>query len=542
METLLEQLRALPEKFTSLDAKTKNGIFAGVALLALIGLGAAAFTKAAPGYSYVFTNLTAEDSDEVAGFLRASQIPFKLEANGEALSVPADRVHEVRLMLAAQGLPRAKAFAVGYELFDRSDLGVSEFTQKVNLQRAIKGELERTIGSLEEIRSAKVTLRMPKKGLFRDEDQTASASVVVWLQPGRKLGNKELAGIRHLTSSSVPGLEPEEVTIVDGRGAVLLQGDEKNEREREFQRQLEGDMESRIVSILEKVVGEEKVVARVTASVDMTSKQSTASVFDAENPVLRSERSQVQTKTRNGPAVGGLAGAAANAPLAPGGPNGNQEVDNSQLQDETRNYEISQTTTTTKLNTPKLTRLSIAVLLDANVKGDSPPTQDELKNLEELAKRAVGFDEERGDQFQLSSVAFVEKPELSAEPPRSPPILFGLNAFEAALVGIPLFLVLGALGVYLWRRRKELKAAEEQASLELMAAGGSVREIEEALDPKDEEPEPEIKAAVLREKELREHAVRMVQEDPRRAAYLLRAWIESDRGDRSEKEEVARAA
>jgi flagellar M-ring protein FliF len=542
MESLLDQLRALPEKLKALDSKTKNIAFAGGVGLLLVGLIAAAMTNNKPGYAYVFTSLTTEDSAEVAGYLRSVNIPFMQEANGEALSVPKDRVHEVRLMLAAQGLPRAKAFAVGYELFDRSDLGVSEFTQKVNLQRAIKGELERTIGSLEEIRSAKVTLRMTKKGLFRDEDQTASASVVVWLQPGRKLGNKELAGVRHLTSSSIPGLEPEDVTIVDGRGAVLLQGDEKNEREREFQRSLETDFETRIVSILERVVGEDKVVARVTASIDITAKESTANVFDAENPVLRSERSQLQTKAKTGPAVGGLAGAAANAPLAAGGPNGNAEVNNSQLTDETRNYEISQTTTKTRADSPKLKRLSIAVLLDANVQGATPPTTEELKKLEELAKRAVGFDEERGDQFQLSSVAFVQKVDEGTGIQEDPEVLFGLNAVEAAIVSVFLLLALGGLGYFLWRRRKELKAAEEQASLELMAAGGTVRDIEDALDPQETEPEPEIKASVLREKELREHAVSMVQEDPRRAAYLLRAWIEGDRVERNDKEEVSRAA
>ena len=219
MEPLVNQLKSLPQKIGTLPGPLKAVVLAGVAgvVIAVVALSMAA--NGGETFQYAFTNLSAEDSAEAAAALKAANVPFRLEASGAALAVPASKVHDARLLLAAAGLPRGGG--VGFELFDRGDLGLSEFTQKVNLRRATEGELARTIGRLAAVRSARVHLSMGEKGLYRDDDRKPSAAVVVNLQPGRTLADKELAGVRHLVSAAVPGLLHEQVTIVDGRGSVL---------------------------------------------------------------------------------------------------------------------------------------------------------------------------------------------------------------------------------------------------------------------------------------------------------------------------------
>src|SRR5512134_3938804 len=250
MEPLLNQLKELPARLGALPGAVKAVL--GAALLALAGAAALFSASSAESYQYAFTNLTAEDSAEAGAQLKAAGVPFRLEAGGSALAVPAAKVYDARLLLAAAGLPRGGG--VGFELFDKGDLGVSEFTQRVNLRRATEGELARTISRLAPVRSARVHLTLPEKGLFREDERKASAAVVLNLQPGRTLAERELSGIRHLVASAVPGLSVSAVTLVDGRGEALTSGTPWNESNA-FQRRLEEDLQQRVVSLLEQAVG-----------------------------------------------------------------------------------------------------------------------------------------------------------------------------------------------------------------------------------------------------------------------------------------------
>ena len=303
MEPLLKQLRELPGQ---LPFAVKL-----LVVLALAGLaGAAAIFSAASteSYQYAFTNLTAEDSSEAASTLKGAGIPFRLEAGGTALAVPGGKVYDARLLLAAQGIPRGGG--VGFELFDRGDLGISEFTQRVNLRRAIEGELARTIGRLASVRSARVHVTMPEKSLFRDEDRKASAAVVLALQPGRSLEEREVAGIRHLVASAVPGLSASAVAVVDGKGNVLSSDAPWGEAT-SYQRRLERDLQQRIVDLLEQAVGAGAVVARVTATVDAAEVQSTAEAVDPDQSALRSERKVSQQSQQDAQGPAGVAAARA---------------------------------------------------------------------------------------------------------------------------------------------------------------------------------------------------------------------------------------
>lgn len=520
MEMLQKQLADLPKRVMTLSGKGRFALFGGIAVAIALAVAVPVLSNA-EAYQYAFTNLTSEDSGEASAILKTAQIPFRLEAGGTALSVPAAKVHEARLLLATAGLPRGGG--TGFELFDRGDLGVSEFTQKVNLRRATEGELARSIGRLAGVRSARVHLTLAEKGLFRDDSRAASAAVVLNLQPGRTLDERELAGVRHLVASAVPGLAPNSVTIVDGRGSVLAAESTWGEEVGSYQRKLERDLEQRIVGILEPAVGVGEVVARVTASVDSSEVNTLSDVVDPEATVLRNERTVAQNQNQDSTGRSGIAGAAANQPLTPqasGSPGGNKSSSSSQ--EETRNYEISKTTTKTVTRTPRLQRISVAILVDGV--GGKPRDDAEVARLGVLARSAVGINSARGDVFSISSAVFsrsTEEASVAAPPSNTIPKTY---LYGAAGLGALVILVLGVL---LARRGRA-----EAVDTTLLRPGAKVAELENppaepkaTEQPKLEEPAP---APVDPALAFRDRARELAKADPVRAAHLLRAWIASD--------------
>src|SRR6266568_5978370 len=277
MEPLFKQLGQLPTSLGALPGPVK-----ALLLVVLLGVGAGAAALSL-------------NSAEAAAQLKAAGVPFRLEAGGSALAVPGAKVYDARLLLAASGLPRGGG--VGFELFDKGDLGVSEFTQKVNLRRAIEGELARTISRLGPVRSARVHLTLTEKGLFRDDDRKASAAVVLNLQPGRTLEEREVAGIRHLVASAVPGLSATSVTLIDGKGNVLSAETPWGEASA-YQRKVERDLETRVMELLEQAVGPGAVVARVTAQMDASEVSTSSESVDPDATALRSERHVTQAQNQ----------------------------------------------------------------------------------------------------------------------------------------------------------------------------------------------------------------------------------------------------
>jgi flagellar M-ring protein FliF len=530
VEPLLNQMRALTRKFSALSTLLRFSIL-GVAALLLLVIVLVQLGGSSGTYEYAFTNLTAEDSSEAAAQLKAANIPFRLEAGGTALAVPSPQVYDARLMLAAMGLPRGGG--VGFEIFDRSDLGVSEFTQRINLRRAIEGELGRTIGRLASVRSARVHITLPEKGLYRDDDHKAVAAVVLNLQPGRTMTDKELQGVRHLVASAVTGLNPDLVTVVDGTGKVLAGDSSADSKALSQQHDTERGLEQRIIDLLEPAVGGGAVVAKVTAAFDTSDVETTADAFDPDATAVRSEHKSNEQTNQEGPSAAGVAGAVANQPGAgvPGGGGSNKGM--TQREDETRNYEVSKTVTHTVSRGPRLKRLSVAVLVDSpggKVRGDA-----EMKRLEDLAKSAVGFDVKRGDQFQISSTPF-SKTGVDNEALRelwwTSPRTFRL----AQLVGG--FVLLLLLGVALLKMRGRVGAnpalaANFQAAA-LIKPGAKVAEIEAAMDRAALPPRPGAAPAAAPalasdpNVEVRDRARELASTDPQRAAQLLRAWLNVD--------------
>jgi flagellar M-ring protein FliF len=522
MEPILQQLRKLPEQFSALPGAVRMVLL--VAALAGIGVAAWSAVQSNETWPYAFTNLTPEDSSEAAGALKTAQIPFRLDAGGTALAVPATKVYDARLLLAGAGLPRGGG--IGFEIFDRGDLGVSEFTQRVNLRRATEGELARTIGRLSQVRTARVHLTLPDKGLFRDEDRKATAAVVLGLQPGRRLEEREIAGVRHLVASAVPGLSPSMVTVVDGRGTILAADSAWNEAQG-WQKHLETDLERRVVDILEQAVGTGAVVARVTANVDASEISTQSEQVDPDATAVKSERRVSSNQSQDSSSTQGVAGAAANQPTPP--PQVAQGPINrgtSSSQDEVKNYEVSHTTTRTVTKVPRLRRLSVAVLLDG-VEGKARPDA-EVARLGELAKRAVGFDAARGDVLDISSAPFARSAEAAAE-------AAGANASPAALprswilagggVAALLLLALLALVARSALHRRAEPAPSYAGAQRLPAPGPGAG----AFPPAPSSTTGALPASSFDPAgAVRDRARALAEHDPSRAANILKGWMQND--------------
>lgn len=507
MEPLLEQLRALPAKFAELPSQTRTLILAGGGGLAAIVLAAVLFFNVDGRYEYAFTGLTPDDSAAAVAQLKGAGIPYRVEAGGEALAVPAGRVYDARILLSSVGLP--KSGGVGFELFDRNEIGVSEFTQRVNLQRAMEGELSRTIARVDAVRSARVHVTMPRRGLFVEDDQQATASVVLALYPGRKLNERELQGVKHLTSSAVPGLNVDNVTVVDQTGAILG-GDKKSGTDADSK--IERELEARIQAILEPMVGLNAVVAKVTAKLDTTTVETQRQQVNPDAVAVASERIRKQERSAKNSPRGIPAGAAANQL---GGATQNTPIisdDTSNSDEQDRQYDVSKTIVMEKTQEPRLTKLSIAVLVRAPA--EEPWTQEMLDQMSELSKKAVGFDEDRGDQFQISSAPFL----LPEEEPMPEPDPAWMRQWPYYAFGAAAILAILGLGLLVLRSRK---AQAEQAK----KAEEAQRALEESNNALQKVPEEDEKEK-MEEEDLRALARQLALEDPVRARFLLRAWLE----------------
>ncbi len=388
-----------------------------------------------PEYMPLYTQLSAEDAGEVVGRLREQKIPYKLSHNGGTIQIPRERIYEVRLDFASQGLPRGSG--VGFEVFDNANLGMTDFVQNINYQRALQGELSRTINGLAEVESSRVHIVIPPRSLFVEEEEPATASVTLKMHLGRWLNNEQIQGIVHLLSSSVPRLKPENVTLVDQNGKLLAGLKDEpvaskiSSDQLEFQERKERLIEKSVMSMLEPVVGKDKAIVRVSAELDFMRQEKTEEKFLPENQVVRSEQlsNEVSSQGKTGPS--GVPGMATN--VSKNAAKGVQVSGNQGFskQDNTRNYEIGKVTSRQIMPVGQLKRLSVAVVVDGKyetvIKGKGkkqteeikyiPRTAEEMVKLENLVKRAVSFDSNRGDMVEVANIPFdVEKLTPPPEP------------------------------------------------------------------------------------------------------------------------------
>jgi flagellar M-ring protein FliF len=409
----------------------------GIVVIGFIGFFYFVTTRlTTPSMGLLFAGLDPADSGKIVAKLDAINVPYELKGNGTQILVPNDQVARLRMTVAQEGLPSGGT--MGYELFDRSDsLGTSNFVLNIHRLRALEGELARSIGSLSYVRRARVHLVLPQRQLFSRNAPTASASVVLQMQGGRRLVAGEVAGIQQLVAAAVVNLQPSNITIIDGQGTLLARGRAKgggglgetvggNSRREAF----EAQMARTIEEILERTVGGGRVRAEVTADMDFDRVSTTTESFDPEGQVVRSTQSVEEVtaaKDSQGTSNAPVSVASTLPSSTPQGNTGAQSSNsnNSNRTEETVNYEISKTTRTHIRESGSVKRISVAVLVDGSYATDAdnnriykPRTAEEMTELKKLVETAIGFDPKRGDKVEVVNLRFAKGEQVIEEEPR----------------------------------------------------------------------------------------------------------------------------
>lgn len=427
-----QRFTALTRGFTQLPISRQIGYLAMVAAIVAV-VAVALMWARTPEYRVLYSNLSERDGGEVIAALAAQNVPYKVSDGGTVLLVPGDQVYDLRLKLAAQGLP--KGGSVGFELMDSQKFGVSQFAEQINYQRALAGELARSIQSIGAVQSARVHLAIPRPSVFVREQQQSTASVFVSMYPGRVLDAGQVSAIQHMVASSIPEMSTRNVTVVDQAGNLLSAASAEaspdlDASQLKYLHALEASYASRIENILKPIVGADNVRAQVTAALDFSHVEQTSETFKPNPaPAAAAVRSQqsVESSSTAPPAATGVPGAlsnqppgAASAPLnAPGQAAATTQSSASNPlsshRENVTNFEVDKTIRHTREEVGAIKRLSAAVVVNyrRETAKDGTSTykalpEEEVKKITALAREALGFNEQRGDTLNVVNAPFSE--------------------------------------------------------------------------------------------------------------------------------------
>ncbi len=537
----LAQPFPLAQALGTFSSKQKISLMVAVAGIIALVIGMWMWGST-PEYRVLYSNLSDRDGGAIIDALQQQNIPYKFSEGGGALLVPADKVHEVRLHLASQGLP--KGSLVGFELMENEKFGTSQFLEQVNYQRALEGELARSMQTLAAVQGARVHLALPKPSVFVKEQLKPSASVVLTLFPNRTLDAGQVNGIIHLVSSSVADMPAKNVTVLDQSGSLLSPNKEGSDTpldatQIKYVRQIEQDYVKRIEAIVTPLVGPENVHAQITADIDFSQAEQTAETFGPNQPPNEAAvRSQQTSESKNGSGQNpsGVPGALSNQPPVPatapivspasavteasGGAGTNSHKES------TTNYEVDRTIRYTKLPVGSIKRLSVAVIVnnrmvtDKSGKATSKPLSDsEKEQITALVKEAMGFNASRGDSLNVLNSAFNEEKEtpVAELPLWKQPQMIALaedTLRYLIIAGIGLYLLFGVIrpafrnfeNVRKQTIQEKARQAEEKASMEHRAA------------PDDQEGYDNDLRSVKQ----------MAQNDPKVVAAVVKEWMSKE--------------
>lgn len=550
LKQLSDQTRAVWQRFNG----TQRFIVVAVPLLLLLGLGYLLYMGAQPRYKTLYANLSAKDAGVLASKLKEGNVPYRIADDGRALEVPEDRLYATRLDLASQNLPLGGG--VGFEIFDKSSFGVTDFTQQVNYQRALEGELERTISNLSEVSQARVNLVLPKAELYSAQEKPATASVVLDLRQGADLKNEQIRGIVSLVAASVEGLDPKNVTLLDQNGNVLsdaIRDDLEDEAQAngqagaggpisggrllkqtngqlEVQQRFEHELERRVASMLDRVLGPNRAAVRVTAELKFDQVESNSDTYE---PVVNNQgiprSSQKKTETYNGTGtlpvpVGGIPGTESNIPgyqaMNTGASASNSAYNKSE---ETINYEVNHKVDKVVEAPGGVKRLSVAVMVDS-----LQPQQ--VDSIRQAVVAAAGLDLARGDQVAVENISFdtserqaAEQAEMQAQ--RTELWLILWKGLVVLLIVIFLLLFLRSI------LKPRVVRVQERLIREITRVGeAEVGPNEEAAIPLDQVGRPtELALEEQRKAQLRQQVAKLAREKPQAIAMLVRRWLSEDK-------------
>ena len=552
--------------FTRLRANPKIPLLVAAAAAVAIVVAMMLWARS-PDYRVLFSNLNDKDGGAIVTQLTQMNIPYRFADNGGALLVPAESVYETRLRLAQAGLP--KGGAVGFELMDQEKFGISQFSEQLNYQRGLEGELSRTIETLGPVQSARVHLAMPKPSLFVREQKSPSASVTLALQPGRALDDGQINAIVYMVSSSVSGLPPASVTVVDQSGHLLTQteGSERflNATQLKFTNELESRFQRRIENILAPMVGAANVHAQVTAQIDFAAREQTDEQYkpngNADDAAIRSR--QLSTNDQVGSAVGGVPGAlsnqpapattapieTANAKTAANGKNAaaNKPADTatrstattargsvpgSSRHDETTNYELDRTIRHTTESAGGVQRLSVAVVVNYATGADGKQkalTDAQLKQINDLVREAMGYSAERGDSLNVVNTPFNDTQDLPAELP-----FWKQQSFFEQLLNAGRYLLILIVAWLLWRKLVRPQLRKQQQAQEAAVAAAAAAQVTSAESAPTAKPTSDELAQRKRSQqrvsvEVQTQRVQeLADKEPRVVALVIRQWMSTE--------------
>jgi flagellar M-ring protein FliF len=574
----------LSQRFQALTTNQRLLMGAGVLGLVLaLGLVFSS-AKSNSDYRVLFTNVNEGDGASIIAALQQMNVPYQFTEGGAAIKVPQAMVYETRLKLAGQGLP--KAGNVGFELLENQKFGTSQFVERVNYLRGLEGELARSVGSMGQVKSARVHLAVPKPSAFVREQERPTASVILTLHPGRVLDPSQIAAVSRLVSSAVPGMKAQDVAIMDTEGGVLGSNASRlaglDASQLKYTAEIENALASRLSAILEPLAGKEGFRAQVTVDVDFDERERTSETYGKNSPPnpqsIRSQQSVDAGGNKSG--AGGIPGSLTNQPpVPPEAPIVNQvqtqadgtrprnlrapgsvetgvaaSDDSNYRKEQTVNYEVDRAIEKLKSSKGKLIRVSAAVVLDNKFEKGAQPsdgrklayTPDEIQKINSLVKDAIGYVQTRGDTVSVMNLPFSEEPVV---PPAivNPDLVSQLVSYGAIALAV-LFAYFAILRPLLWPKPKappepafieptlpELSDAERMRE-EMQTQEETWAAQQEAQKARDERVEREIQEqmARMREREIASkakidelvtYAVKYAKEQPQDASLLLRAWV-----------------
>jgi flagellar M-ring protein FliF len=484
-------------------------------------------------FAVLYTHLNPDDAGSVLSVLQENKIPYEVEGDGSIILAPRSDVYAIRLKLAAQGIPRAKA--VGLELFETPKMGTTQFQENVNYLRGIEGEMVRTIRQIDAVQDAKVNIALPKESIFVREDEAPKASVIIRLWPGRDLSREQVKAIVFLLSHAVAKLDPSNVTVVDNRGRVLSDVLEEPDQAQsgdalaDAKKRLERRLEKNVQSMLAKALGAEKVVVRASVDLETGSLHQQDELYDPDKTAVLSERKIQESGQNTNRTPAGVPGTASNVPATTASTGTTSANSTNSKKDVTTNYDVSKSVIDTKKPIYAIKKLSIGVLIDGKYTEQQdangtktrtfvPRTDAELDSYRELIKSAVGFDERRGDKISVVSVPFEAKTETVEAKPQQMSQKEMLIYALFGLAGLILLVIL------LWLMKRMFKKAPETPPAAVEGIG-TPAEMAEELKAAHEK---EAKVMTLEDNDNYNDLIEIIDENPQIIASLLGKWIKDE--------------
>jgi flagellar M-ring protein FliF len=514
----------LAQFLSSLSPRQKRLIVLAVPVF-LILAAAGSYLFKQGYYSPLFTNLSPQDGAAVIRELEAEKIPFQLRGDGSVIAVPRQIVYEARLKLAGKGIPVGGG--VGFEIFEKTSFGMSEFTQQVNYLRALQGELARTINVLGAVQSSRVHLALPSRSSFLGDEEKPSASAVIELKPGYHLTTEQVDGIIHLIATSVPKLVPERVTVLDTSGRTLRGqpaagpgAANESESLHQMKVRFEQELERRIETMLDPVLGPGRVVVRVNSQMSFQETQMMREQFDPNNQVVRSQQQLLDdAPAKSFAKAAGVPGVQSNIPSGEAANQKEKEKESAPKRSgQMVSYEVGKTTSRISEPRGQITRTSVAVLVDGKYENGNyaPRAPEEMEQIKGIVMRAMGYDAERGDQVEVANIPFKAEPAptistlpiASLPPLTNPPLGIGVAA-GAALLGVFLFAGLRRGG-----KRKPYRPLDVQQS----PPPAMVKEAVEGV----------IDKVVVTQDPRREQLVQITRDYHEAMVRIIRMWLQDE--------------